>query len=219
MKRKIWVPVSFSQPLLHVPIPWRRFSSGFAFIAGPMPDGRFLAPSLGASSSVEVVLLQLRSGRHRISSLRPRLKSIISYRQRTTTSMQLFSVSQVSQVSDSSRHPGCHRADSRLLLSLLNGHQADHQFRERESPAAWRALREISDRAGAVEGGRLLGIIGVGQIGSRVARIANGFDMKVMSYDRFVHPQVELGSSPLEEGCSPRRGRRTDPPPSLNTQD
>ena len=35
--------------------------------------------------------------------------------------------------------------------------------------------------------GKTMGIIGLGQIGSRVARIARAFDMKVLGYDPFAH--------------------------------
>jgi phosphoglycerate dehydrogenase-like enzyme len=37
-----------------------------------------------------------------------------------------------------------------------------------------------------------LGIIGVGQIGSRVAHIARGFDMKVLGYDPFAQPREDV---------------------------
>ncbi|MCK7467141.1 MAG: hypothetical protein MZU91_02645 [Desulfosudis oleivorans] len=37
--------------------------------------------------------------------------------------------------------------------------------------------------------GKTLGVVGLGQIGARVARIAKGFDMEVIGYDPFMGPE------------------------------
>ncbi len=46
-----------------------------------------------------------------------------------------------------------------------------------------------------------MGIIGLGQIGSRVARIARGFEMRILAHDPFAQPQesIPVESLPLEE--------------------
>ncbi|MBM4331701.1 MAG: hydroxyacid dehydrogenase [Deltaproteobacteria bacterium] len=88
-----------------------------------------------------------------------------------------------------------------LLLSLMRRiHLADHFIREnawkRTDSAAlpeWIMGRELW--------GKTLGIIGLGQIGSRVARIARGFDMRILSYDPFAQIKEGLGveSAALED--------------------
>jgi len=76
-----------------------------------------------------------------------------------------------------------------LLLCLLRKiHLSDRYVREdrwkRTESAAlpeWITGRELR--------GKTMGVIGLGQIGSRVAQIARGFDMKVLGCDPFAHPR------------------------------
>jgi len=63
------------------------------------------------------------------------------------------------------------------------------------SPTRWRGIIELA--------GKTLGIVGVGNIGRRVARIGNAFGMRVLGYDRYV-PAGEL------------RARGAQPMPSLH---
>ncbi len=89
-----------------------------------------------------------------------------------------------------------------LLLCLLRRiHLADRWVRENEWPKSGRALPEWM--MGQELRGKTLGIIGLGQIGSRVARIARVFDMKILAYDPFVQPIAngleEMETPPLEE--------------------
>ena len=37
--------------------------------------------------------------------------------------------------------------------------------------------------------GKTLGVVGIGHVGTRVARLANAFDMTVLAYDPYVDPR------------------------------
>ncbi|MCH7605649.1 MAG: 3-phosphoglycerate dehydrogenase [Chloroflexi bacterium] len=55
-----------------------------------------------------------------------------------------------------------------------------------------------TDMRGAELGGKTLGIVGLGRVGSRVARLARAFDMRVMAYDPYLVTRgaVEEASPP-----------------------
>jgi D-3-phosphoglycerate dehydrogenase len=88
-----------------------------------------------------------------------------------------------------------------ILLCLIRKiHRSDRYVREdgwkRTDSAAlpeWIMGEELR--------GKTLGIIGLGQIGSRVARIARGFDLKILGYDPFVQTQglAWVENTPLEK--------------------
>jgi phosphoglycerate dehydrogenase-like enzyme len=76
-----------------------------------------------------------------------------------------------------------------LLLSLLRRiHRADPWVRAGDWVKAGRALPEWA--SGQELWRKTLGVIGLGQIGSRVVRIAKGFDMKIIGYDPFIKPEL-----------------------------
>ncbi len=84
-----------------------------------------------------------------------------------------------------------------LLLALLRRiHRADPWVRAGNWVEAGRTLPEWT--AGQELWRKTLGVIGLGQIGSRVIRIAKGFDMKIIGYDPFVNPELydRLGVEP-----------------------
>ena len=75
-----------------------------------------------------------------------------------------------------------------LLLSLLRRiHRADPWIRVGEWVKAGRALPEWA--SGQELWKKTLGIIGLGQIGVRVVKIAKGFEMKIIGYDPFIKPE------------------------------
>jgi D-3-phosphoglycerate dehydrogenase len=88
------------------------------------------------------------------------------------------------------------------LLSLVRRvHRADSWIRAGEWTKAGRILPEWA--TGGELKGKTLGLVGVGQIGSRVARIAAGFEMKILAYDPFVRTfPPGLSSVSLEEVLS-----------------
>ncbi|WP_313371111.1 NAD(P)-dependent oxidoreductase [Achromobacter animicus] len=80
-----------------------------------------------------------------------------------------------------------------LLLSLVK--------RLSESEAALRAGTAVSREAlmGHEIEGRVIGIVGIGEIGRRVARIATGFGLKVIAYDPLLTDAqiTERGAAPV----------------------
>lgn len=80
-----------------------------------------------------------------------------------------------------------------LLLSLVK--------RLGESEAALRAGTAVSREAlmGHEIEGRIIGLVGIGEIGRRVARIATGFGLKVIAYDPLLTDAqiVERGAAPV----------------------
>ncbi|WP_291383870.1 MULTISPECIES: NAD(P)-dependent oxidoreductase [Achromobacter] len=80
-----------------------------------------------------------------------------------------------------------------LLLSLVK--------RLSESEAALRAGTAVSREAlmGHEIEGRVIGIVGIGEIGRRVARIATGFGLKVIAYDPLLTDAqiAERGAAPV----------------------
>jgi len=76
-----------------------------------------------------------------------------------------------------------------LLLSLMRRiHRADPWVRAGEWVKAGRALPDWA--SGLELWSKTMGVIGLGQIGGRVARIAKGFDMKIIAYDPFLNPEL-----------------------------
>jgi phosphoglycerate dehydrogenase-like enzyme len=163
-------------------------------------DSEDLAASLKSCSSVKVIVSEYIPVNAAVLAAAPGLKGVISYGAGFDHIDVAFLNGRGIQVCNCRGENAQAVAELTfgLLLSLLRRiHRADRWVRDGEWPAAGRALPEWA--TGRELWRKTLGIIGVGQIGSRVARIAKGFEMKVMSYDPFIHPQVEFGSSSFEE--------------------
>jgi phosphoglycerate dehydrogenase-like enzyme len=85
-----------------------------------------------------------------------------------------------------------------LLLCLLRRiHRADRWIREGEWPIACRSLPLWA--TGQELWGKALGIIGLGEIGKRVTKIAEGFQMKISAYDPFIKPTLNVETFPWKE--------------------
>ena len=177
-----------------------RISSMGGYRWADAEDSEDLAAALKGCSSVKVIVSEYVPVDTAVVDAAPGLKTVISYGAGFDHLDVAFLRGRGIQVCNCRGENAQAVAELTfgLLLSLLRRiPRADRWVRNGEWPEAGRALPEWA--TGRELWRKTLGIIGVGQIGSRVARIANGFDMKVMSYDPFVHPQVELGSSSLEE--------------------
>ena len=79
-----------------------------------------------------------------------------------------------------------------LLLTLVRKTRYIFDSVEKNSPT-WSELSQ-GGIIGSELFGKTLGIIGVGRIGSHVARIGRGFCMKVIGYDPYVNPEKALQS-------------------------
>ena len=88
-----------------------------------------------------------------------------------------------------------------LLLCLLRKiHLSDRYIRGDQWKRTESAALPEWTMGGELQG-KTMGIIGLGQIGARVARIARGFDMKILAYDPFSQPRedVSVERTPFEE--------------------
>lgn len=84
-----------------------------------------------------------------------------------------------------------HTLGMMLSLSKRIG-ECDHRLRrERGFPREALMGHDIS--------GKTLGVVGIGHVGTRVARLANAFDMTVLAYDPYVDPEdiVRRGARPV----------------------
>ncbi len=77
-----------------------------------------------------------------------------------------------------------------LLLTLIRKSRYAFDAVEKDSPT-WSELSQ-GGIIGSELFGKTLGIIGVGRIGSHVARIGKGFCMKVIGYDPYVNSEKAL---------------------------
>ncbi len=88
-----------------------------------------------------------------------------------------------------------------LLLCLLRKvHLSDRYIREDHWKRTESAALPEWITGGELQG-KTMGVVGLGQIGSRVARIARGFDMKVLGFDPFaqLREDVRVERTTLEE--------------------
>jgi D-3-phosphoglycerate dehydrogenase len=167
-------------------------------------DGVDLADKIGGSSAVKVIVSEYIPVNLQVLGRAPGLKGVIAY----GAGYDHIDASALSQ--NGIKVCNCRGENAQavaelafgLLLSLLRRiHRADPWVRQGEWVKAGRALPEWT--SGQELWRKTLGVIGLGQIGARVIRIAKGFDMKIMGYDPFINSalynQMEVEPAPLAE--------------------
>ena len=167
-------------------------------------DGVELADKIGGSSAVKVIVSEYIPVNLQVLGRAPGLKGVIAY----GAGYDHIDASALSQ--SGIKVCNCRGENAEavaelafgLLLSLLRRiHRADPWVRQGEWAKAGRALPEWI--SGQELWRKTLGVIGLGQIGAKVIRIAKGFDMKIMGYDPFInlelYNQMGVEPAPLAE--------------------
>jgi len=149
-----------------------------------------LAEKIGGSSSVKIIISEYVPVNDLVLSKTPALKGVIAY----GSGYDHIDVGAMKRKGVQACN--CHGENSQavaeltfgLLLCLLRKtHKVDPWVRA----GGWvKAGRDLPEWAFGKELWRkTLGVIGLGQIGARVVRIAKGFDMKIIGYDPFMNPE------------------------------
>jgi D-3-phosphoglycerate dehydrogenase len=175
---------------------------GFAW--ADVRDHRELAERLGRSASVRVIVSEYIKINSQVLEQAPGLKGVIAYGA-GYDHIEVDSLASRGVVVCNCRGENAQAVAELtfgLMLCLLRRiNRADRWVRENGWPKTGRNLPEWV--MGNELQGKTLGIIGLGQIGSRVARIARGFDMKILVYDPFAQPAAnaspKMETPPLEE--------------------
>jgi len=167
-------------------------------------DGVDLADKIGGSSAVKVIVSEYVPVNLQVLGRAPGLKGVIAY----GAGYDHIDATALSQ--SGIKVCNCRGENAQavaelafgLLLSLLRRiHRADPWVRTGEWVKAGRALPEWT--SGQELWRKTLGVIGLGQIGARMIKIAKGFDMKIIGYDPFINPslynQMGVEPTPLAE--------------------
>lgn len=160
-----------------------------------------LAKQLGGSSSVRILVSEYIPINALVMEQAPSLKGIIAY----GAGYDHIDVKQAAQ--RGVLVCNCRGANAQAVAELTFGlllclirkiHLSDRFVRE----SGWKKADSATLPRwvmGEELQGKTLGIIGLGQIGSRVARIGRGFDMKILAYDPFAQLALsEIENSSLE---------------------
>jgi phosphoglycerate dehydrogenase-like enzyme len=162
-------------------------------------DGVDLADKIGGSSAVKVIVSEYVPVNLQVLGRTPGLKGVIAY----GAGYDHIDATALSQ--RGIKVCNCRGENAQavaelafgLLLSLLRRiHKADPWVRQGDWVKAGRALPEWT--SGQELWRKTLGVIGLGQIGARVIRIAKGFDMKIIGYDPLINAELygRLGVEP-----------------------
>ena len=162
-------------------------------------DGDDLADKIGGSSAVKVIVSEYIPVNLQVLGRAPGLKGVIAY----GAGYDHIDAGALNQ--SGIKVCNCRGENAQavaelafgLLLSLLRRiHKADPWVRQGEWVKAGRALPEWT--SGQELWMKTLGVIGLGQIGKRVIKIAKGFDMKIVGYDPLINPSLynQMGVEP-----------------------
>lgn len=167
-------------------------------------DGDDLAEKIGGSPTVQVIVSEYVPVNLQVLDRAPGLKGVIAYGA-GYDHVEAHALSQRGIKVCNCRGENAQAVAELafgLLLCLMRGiHRADPWVRTGDWEKAGRALPQWA--SGHELWRKTLGVIGLGQIGSRVIRIAKGFDMKIVGYDPFINPalynQMGVEPAPLAE--------------------
>ena len=154
-------------------------------------DARDLAEKMGGTPAVKVLISEYIPVNDLVLDRAPGLKGVISYGAGYDHIDVLAMGRRGVQVCNCRGENAQAVAELAfgLLLSLMRRiNRADSWVRAGEWVKVGRALPEWV--SGMELWGKTLGIIGLGQIGSRVIKIASGFGMKIICYDPFINSSL-----------------------------
>ena len=199
-RNSLSVPVVFADRVFMTEKSLTEISSFGGYIWADAEDPLDLSEKLNGSPSVRVIVSEYIPVNALVLKKAPGLKGVIAYGAGYDhIDLELLARNgvQVCNCRGENAQAVAELAFGLLLCLLRRIHQSDRWVRENEWPRAGRAL------PGWVTGrelhGKILGIVGLGQIGSRVAKIANGFEMKILAYDPFIQSLPQVKSSSLPE--------------------
>jgi len=159
-----------------------------------------LAKKIKGSSAVKIIVSEYVPISARVMDQAPGLKGIIAYGagyDHVEVKEAAKRMIQVCNCRGENAQAVAELTFAILLALLRRVSRADAWVRAGEWPKAGRILPEWA--TGEELRGKTLGLVGVGQIGSRVARIAGGFEMKVIAFDPFLKSfPAGLTGVPLE---------------------
>jgi len=152
-------------------------------------DSRDLAEKIGGSSAVRVIVSEYVPVNDEVLKRAPALKGVIAYGAGydhiDAEAMKRKGV-MVCNCRGQNAQAVAELTFGLLLCLMRRIHRTDPWVRAGEWTKAGRALPEWT--SGRELWRKTLGVIGLGQIGTRVVRIAKGFDMQVIGYDPFMDP-------------------------------
>lgn len=200
---RIFAPIVFADRFFMSEKSLAEISSLGGFVWAEAKDYLDLAQKLSHFTSVQVIVSEYVPINAHVLETAPGLKGVIAYGAGYNHIDVDFATKRGVQVCNCRGENAQAVAEYTfaLLLCLMRKiHFSDQYARQ----GHWKQTASASLPDWVVGGelqGKTLGIVGLGQIGSRVARIARGFDLRILGYDPFSQPQgiSWVESTPWEE--------------------